>query len=126
MSNELKLRFKGYELAYNPNSFDVKKERNIVQINSPLSGSIVQDLGFNPAVITGEGNLFGADAKKQYDEIYSLLLKNKSGLLHIPGIKPFFAYFVSINTTHNAGPNLINYKFKFVEDCNTYKSGLKI
>lgn len=117
MKNEVKLRFKGYELSYNPKSLSLKKERNLLQLNSPLSGNIIQDLGFNAAVITGEGVFYGSDAKKQYDLLYSLFLNGKSEVLHIPGYKPFYAYFTSISSSRKAGADILSYSFKFIEDC---------
>ncbi len=121
MNNEVKLRFKGYELPYNPKSFSLKKERHILQLNSPLSGSVIQDLGFHARVLTGEGKFYGTDAKKQYDALYSLFEKGGSGVLHIPGQKPFHAYFASISASRVAGPDMISYTFKFIEDCQKAK-----
>lgn len=124
-SNLLRLRFKGHELAYNPNGFKLIKSKNIAEHSSPISGSIIQELGFNAATVTGSGEFYGEDAKAQYDELYSLFKEGGSGVLHVLGQKPFYAYFTSIGTSQQVSVGVISYTFKFIEDCKPKNSSLK-
>lgn len=123
MKNEVKLRFMGYELPCNPKSFSLKKDSNILQFNSPLCGSVIQNLGTKPFVFTGEGVFFGADSKKQYDKLFDILKKGESGLLYIPMQKLFYAYLTSLSVSKTSGPDVIHYKFQFIEDCQKAKGG---
>lgn len=111
-----KLRFKGFEFTYNPHTFTITGQRNIVEFLSPISGSIVQDLGASARTVTGEGVLLGMDCNTQYEQLHSMLLQEQSGLLQIPDMKPFYTYFASLSVTAKPTPNLLYYSFKFVED----------
>lgn len=114
--NTSKLRFKGFEFNYNPHTFTISGRRNIVEFLSPVSGSIVQDLGASARTITGEGVLLGADCNKQYEQLFATFLQEQSGLLQIPDMKPFYAFFASLSVTAKPTPNLLYYSFKFIED----------
>lgn len=123
MNNEVKLRFKGYELPYNPKRFQLKRERHILKINSPLSGSVLQDLGFHAAVLTGDGCFYGMNGQAEYDRLFALFQTAESGLLHSPGQKPFHAYFTALSAARTAGPDVLTYHFEFVEDCQKSRGG---
>lgn len=116
-SNLLRLRFKGHELGFNPKSFRLTKTKNIVQHTSPVSGGVLQELGFNAATVTGSGEFYGENAKAQYDELYELFCQRGSGVLHILGHTPFYAYFTSIGALEQLSDEVVVYSFKFVEDC---------
>jgi len=122
MINTTKVIFKNYEFFYNPRTFTIKRERNIVEFISPVAGSIVQDLGLGARVVTGEGELVGNDIENQYEKLNELFLSQHNGLLHIPKYKPFYAYFASLSVTAKPAPNLLTYSFKFIEDV-TQKGG---
>ncbi len=117
-----KLRFKGFEFDYNPRTFTIKHNRNVIEFLSPLSGSLVQDLGEHACVVTGEGEFFGENAMTQYEKLYRILSVSASGLLHIPNYKPFYATLTSLSITAKPMPNVLQYKFRFIEN----KRGLTI
>lgn len=117
-----KLRFKGFEFQYNPRTFSIEHKKNIVEFSSPLCGSSIQDLGELACIVTGEGEFVGENAISQYEKLYSKLSDNSVGILHIPGYKPFFACLTSFTITAKPLPNVLQYKFRFVEN----KRGLYI
>lgn len=113
--NNTKLRFKGFSFTANPTTLTIKQERNVALHNSPLSTCIVQDLGLKARVITGEGKLFGADVNRQFQRLYEAFSSNGAGILCIPDMKPINAVFVQVSVTAKPTPNLLSYKFQFVE-----------
>lgn len=112
-----KLRFKGYEFSYNPKTITIKQEKQILAHPLPQEKSVFQqDMGKRPIEIFGEGELFGEQANKQFKEIYSLFQSEGSGLLTLPHFKPVYCFLAEIKNIKRAGPELISYSFKFIED----------
>lgn len=112
---QYKLRFKGYEFSCNPTLLSIKGSRRVIEFLSPLCGSIVQDLGENARVITGEGVFVGRDCLDQYNNLYQHMKLSASGLLHIPEHKPIHAIFESLTVTARPTPNALYYSFRFTE-----------
>lgn len=111
-----RFRYRGAELRYNPKSIQLKRERKLVRLISPLSGAIVQDMGFLPAVVSGEGEFCGSTADGDYQNLRGLFEAGGSGLLQLPGQPPFQAYFASLGMARRAGPDVLRYQFTFTED----------
>lgn len=112
-----KLRFKGYEFSYNPKTITIKQEKRILSHLLPQSKSVFQQpMGNMPIEISGEGELFGENSDKSFFEIYSLFQSEESGILSLPHFKPTICFLTEIKNVKTAGPNLLTYSFKFVED----------
>ena len=79
MQNE-KFRFRGLEFRYNPRSVTVKRERKLIRFLSPGGGSLVQDLGGMPALVSGEGEFFGENADSDYRRLRALFDEGEPGL----------------------------------------------
>lgn len=111
-----KMKYKNFTFDYNPKQINIDNRKNLVEIKLPFLGSVVQDLGREKRVVTGNGEFFGENCIEKFNELSNLSLENKSGLLFIPGIEPFKAFFKSLKMTADPMPNLISYSFEFWED----------
>lgn len=108
--------FKGVRFPYNPKSVTIKRERRLVRFLSPLAGNIIQDLGSVPMVVSGVGELDGAQAVEQLNTITGLFEEGGTGLLQLPGYPPIRAWFSSFQSEEAAGMPLVRYRFSFVEE----------
>lgn len=116
MTRVEKFRFRGADFRYNPRSIQIRRERRLVRLQSPAAGSVVQELGFLPAVVSGEGELCGEAADSDYQNLRGLFEAGGSGLLQIPGQPPMRAFFAALGMLRRAGPDVLRYSFSFVED----------
>ena len=111
------LRFRGVDFRVNPKSLSMKRERKLVRFASPIAGSLVQDVGEQPLVVSGVGELCGSTAAQDYRALSDLFERGGSGLLQIPGQSPVQAWFASLGLLRRAGTDLWTYEFAFVQDC---------
>ncbi|MEG2814371.1 MAG: DNA circularization N-terminal domain-containing protein [Oscillospiraceae bacterium] len=109
-----KLKFCGVSLRCNPQSITIQQERKISSNFAIFNGEKTQDFGICLKRISGQGFLFGADVSKQYETLQELLSKG-SGMLFIPGFKPFLATFCSLSVSAFPIPNMLSYTFSFLE-----------
>lgn len=110
-----KLRYKSLTLWYNPQSFSVTASRSLFRRTAPELGEIVGEAGILARRVQGEGELFGESAFEQYLRLYQEFLNPKEGLLQLPGLSPFPAFFTSLSFTGKAGSQSLSYTFEFCE-----------
>lgn len=116
-------RFKNYVFSYNPNRFEVSRKRIIkvfhppIMLNAESSKAYLQELGMEPIVVNGQGELIGDALMEEYAKLYRLFLEGGSGLLQIPGLVPFSCFFQKLSVVGQAGPKVLSYQFEFLEDC---------
>ncbi len=111
-----KFRFKDYEFKYNPREFSITKERNLLKFIVPEQEHVIQDMGYEPTVISGVGELVGTNIMDEYVKIQDIFNDNSSGLLFIPNLSPINCYFNRLQITGRAGPKVLSYSFEFVEN----------
>ena len=111
-----KFRYKTVEFLYNPKSFQCRRERRLVRLFQPGKGSRIQDLGGLPAVISGEGELFGKTAPQDYQTLLKVFREGGCGVLKLPGLPAMQAYFASLGLLRKAGPDVFRYDFEFWEE----------
>lgn len=115
-------RYKDYEFQINPQTLKLQRARILkafqppVQTSNVLPKTQIQDLGLAPMSVSGEGLLIGDDRMRQYTDLYDCLVQGGSGLLHIPGLTPFYCFFEQLSLVGRAGPKLLQYTFLFRED----------
>lgn len=115
-------RYKDYQFQINPQTLQLKRTRILKAFQPPLQTSNlipttqIQDLGLAPMSVSGEGLLLGDDRMRQYTELYDCLLQGGSGLLHLPGLTPFYCFFEELTMIGRAGPKVLHYRFLFRED----------
>lgn len=118
------MRFDGFQWKYNPLTVTVTHKRRTSQQNMQ-GGSFLRKGGCDLRVIKGKGELAGADCSVQFKTLCDLFEKGRKGLLTLPFMKPFYAYFTDLSLTGEATPELITYTFEFVEAESAGFSGAK-
>lgn len=118
-----KFRFKGYEFRYYPARFQIQDSRNLKVFLNPFGTPMIQDLGFFPQIITGQGTLTGEQMLKEFNTLQKLFLESSSGLLYLPNEKPIDCYFSELSIVGEAGPRMLHYQFTFTEDCEKSRMG---
>ena len=120
-------QYKDYVFSINPNRFEIFRGRILKTFQPPIVSkgttprAMIQPIGLEPIVIKGEGELVGVNPMEEYAKLYQLFLDEKSGLLGLPNLTPFYCYFESLQLTGQAGPNVLTYQFTFLEDCEKNK-----
>ncbi len=114
-----KFRYKDYEFRYNPREFTITRERNLLKFIVPEQDSVIQDMGYEPAVISGIGELLGDNVMDEYVKIQNIFNNKDSGLLYIPDLSPINCYFNKLKIIGKAGPKVLTYNFEFVENHKT-------
>lgn len=111
------VRFKGYSLEHNPEKLSITSQKNLSRQNVLGAKSVVGETGDNERVVTGVGKIHGENCIYRFMKLFRLKEQSGSGILSLPGIKPFYAFFVSLEFAADPTPELITYKFVFREDC---------
>ena len=82
----------------------------------PHIGAKQTAINQNYKIISGNGEFKGENCAKQFENLSDIFIENSSGQLIIPSFAPIQAFFIELSITHSNSANLINYKFKFIED----------
>ncbi|MGN0452778.1 MAG: LysM peptidoglycan-binding domain-containing protein [Ruminococcus sp.] len=111
-----KMSFSGVSFEYNPVYLKLESRRLLAQSFMPFIGEKTQDLGRKCTVVSGRGELFGADAFERYERLSKLFGKGKKGILSLPGLSPMYARFTRLEAVGETTPDLVTYSFEFCED----------
>ncbi|MCL2014157.1 MAG: hypothetical protein FWG69_04130 [Oscillospiraceae bacterium] len=109
------MAYGNFTFPVNPKSFTVSANRNINVSNSPFVGTILQDNGMNPRIVTGGGIFHGSTAQSNFNSLWQLFSQGGCRTLLIPSGHEFTAVFTSLKMVGEAGPDLIKYAFEFIE-----------
>lgn len=116
------MRYKGFEWEHNPQMLKVSSHRSLSEQGVAGGSSVVRDFGERARVITGSGQLSGDDCISKFARLATLQNQSDSGILSLPDVAPFYAFFKSIELSCDPTPELITYKFEFVEDLSKSKA----
>ncbi|MBQ5398813.1 MAG: hypothetical protein IIU14_05165 [Ruminococcus sp.] len=117
-----KIRFKGEAFEHNPETLRVTDKANVKEDNLLFDEPQIRRTGRKCRVISGKGQFAGENCIFKYTQLLRLYYKGGSGILSLPDIKPFFAYFTRLELSCDPTPELVEYYFEFVED---FSSGIK-
>ncbi len=109
------MKFRGFRWPNNPKRLEISRSREMREWVTPFSGQAVQDFGCGARVVSGEGEFFGAQRQRLYEELESLLRQGGEGILSLPETRPFFARFVRLERIGEPGPEILRYRFEFRE-----------
>ena len=109
------MRFDSFEWTHNPCTVEVSHRRRMSQQNTAGGGSFVQGTGCDLRVIKGRGELAGKTCLEEYEGLCALFERGRKGLLTLPFMKPFYAYFTDLSLVGEATPDLITYTFEFTQ-----------
>ncbi|MBR1731216.1 MAG: LysM peptidoglycan-binding domain-containing protein, partial [Ruminococcus sp.] len=71
---------------------------------------------------TGEGAIYGENCIYKFLKLFKVKEQSGSGILCLPNIKPFYAFFSGLEFSADPTPELISYKFVFREDSSKQES----
>lgn len=109
------MSFKSFTWPHNPKNIEISMFSNSKTYYLPGLGPYIQSLGENYRIVTGCGEFFGPDAIANFEELSSISRENSVGKLFIPPITSMSAYLTEFSITAKSAPDLISYKFKFIE-----------
>lgn len=110
------LRFGGYQFAHNPRKLTVKYLKNTAESICMGFGAALQELGPGLTVVEGEGELFGADAMEQFQQLRRVFLQQGSETLSGAGLEPMRAVFRELILLGRGGEQALTYRLRFVEE----------
>lgn len=110
------MRYKGRAWEHNPQTLKISSHRSLSEQGVAGGDSVVRDFGERSRVITGSGQISGDDCISKFAQLVALQNQSDSGILSLPDIAPFYAFFKSVELACDPTPELITYKFEFVED----------
>lgn len=109
--------FKSFVWPHNPKNINISIVKNSNTLYLPGLGPFVQQIGKDYKIIYGSGEFFGKNALTQFNQLSNLFSESSlPGKLLIPPIEPINAYFCELAITNQSNPEIIPYKFKFIED----------
>lgn len=115
------MRYKDFVFESNPKLVCVNSSRNIREVSLIDSGSAVENISRNAAVISGEGAFYGEKANEHAAALEALQHSSDSGWLFLPDGGCYNAYFKELSVKKDAGKNCVFYSFSFVENCSRRK-----
>ena len=110
------LYFKGTPLAFAPETLTVTLTRRVVQELLPQGGTLCREVGQQPLAVQGEGVLFGEQTASEEAALRKLFAARESGMLLLPGMAPFRAFFTECSVSRSAELPLCTVRFAFLED----------
>lgn len=118
--------FKSFVWPNNPKNINISIVKNSNTYHLPGLGPFMQQIGKDYKIICGSGEFFGKNALNQFNQLSKLYTESSlSGKLLIPPIEPINAYFCELYITEQSNPEIIAYKFKFIEDTNNIIQNIK-
>ena len=109
------MRYKDFTWPYNPANLEISRRRSVGEFVLPRAGELLQDLGMQKRVVSGEGEFFGPDAAATFERLTAVFETGGAGVLALPGTAPFSAVFRELVELREPRPELISYRFVFWE-----------
>ena len=109
------LRFRGYSLKYNPIKLEIKNCFEKCSYKLPERGTKVVNVRRVPVVCTGVGEFCGEDCIEQYRELENLFNEGRKGVLALPGMRPYEAWFTSLEFVGDDTKDVLTYRFEFTQ-----------
>lgn len=109
------MKFKSFLWRNNPTELTVRFARNVRETALPFAGSVSRDLGAARRRVTGKGFFVGEDCLAQFEALQGCFDSGGSGMLQLPGQKPFPAMLEELRLVGVAGENVVQYAFSFLE-----------
>lgn len=109
------MRFMGYEWHHNPREIKFECAKKVSESLVPESSAQIQETGRKNMMISGVGELYGADCQSQFEALLELFKKKGVGVLAIENLEPVFAVFENISLIGTPREDVLTYGFVFRE-----------
>ena len=100
-----KMRYKGRTFDHNPETVKVRDKAFVKEDNILFDEPLSRRTGRRCRVVSGRGQFIGDNCLNQYAELLRLYCEGGSGILSLPDIKPFFAYFTGLELSCDPSPD---------------------
>ena len=110
------MRFKTFIWPNDPKNLNITMVKNSKIHYLPSLGPTRYQVGIDYRIIEGTGEFFGSKCYKQFSKLTKVFTESSSGELSISPLPPIKAFFSELSMLESPGPNIIRYKFKFIED----------
>ena len=109
------MRYKDFTFRVNPLSIEITDSDLQSKYTLPFKGETVVSKGAGCKVAKGKGELKGKDCLEQYAELKALQLRGGEGVLSLPSVMPFKAFFTKLAASADVTPDRICYSFEFIQ-----------
>ena len=109
------MRFMGYEWHHNPREIKFECAKKVSESLVHESTAQIQETGRKNMIISGVGELYGADCQSQFEALLELFKKKGVGVLAIENLEPVFAVFENISLIGTPREDVLTYGFVFRE-----------
>ena len=109
------MRFKDFVFPHEPTRLEVGVKNRLGVGHCPGYGPVIQELGVQQRVITGEGAFFGADAPEQYRRLEELFFQQTPGRLVLPGRTAVTAHFSRLGWLGQGDGQVLRDNFEVLE-----------
>ncbi len=116
MNKKDRMSYKGFIFSVNPSVIKIRHSSRLARDQIPFGSDLVRDFGRMACEISGEGELIGADCTQQFERLRDVFLEGGPGLLLLPGLEPFYAFFEKLELLEEPSDELVRYGFVFCED----------
>lgn len=109
------MRFRGYQLKYNPSYLKISGAIDVVKYRLPFGKIYMKNKAKQPYIIQGKGVIFEEDYIQEFNKLKAIFEENISGKLVLPTGQTLDAYFKDLQIIGKGGQNLLEYSFEFIE-----------
>ena len=109
------MRFAGYSWRHNPLSMNLLHELFVTSTVTPAQGEQIDNVSKRISHVYGKGELVGEDCIEQYRALEKLFAKGQKGVLTLPGMPSFKAYFTKLEVEGQPTPDVLEYSFEFTK-----------
>ena len=116
------MRFKNYIWPYNPKTYEIAYQKQVVSHKVPFGNYILQNMGRTNQILRGTGEFIGADAYAQFKKLATVFYEETPGMLIHPVWQISKAYFVALSLKQAPREDYVSYSFEFWEHSPIIKS----
>lgn len=116
------MRYKDYIWPHNPRTYSIAYQRVMGNHKVPFGHYHLQDLGLTRRVMTGEGEVVGEGAYKEFGKLATVFYGNGPGILIHPAWQTANAYFVELSLAQEPRKDYVRYTFTFWESFDGYEA----
>lgn len=113
------MSYRDYVWPQNPENIRLDRVRSTAEFRIPGGSGVVQENGFAPRKAAGGGRFCGAGCAEEFTRLSAVFAAGGSGMLRLPGEKPFQAVFSSLVMKGIPRPGCVEYEFVFLEDASS-------
>ena len=109
------MRYKNFTFPHEPEKLEIGLRSRLGVGHCPGYGPVIQELGVQQRVITGEGSFFGEKAGEQYRRLEALFFQQTPGVLILPWHSAVTAHFSRLGWLGQGDGQVLRYSFEFLE-----------